>query len=458
MVFSSVLFLLYFLPVTLILYFILPKRARNLALFVVSLIFYAWGEPLYISIMLFSTFFDYYNGLMIEKYENNQGKRKFFLVLSVVVNLLILGFFKYSDLFISSLNSVFNISIPLLNLSLPIGISFYTFQTMSYSIDVYQKKANAQKNIIDFGCYVAMFPQLIAGPIVRYHEISLELNKREETFDKVYDGIKIFVCGLSKKVLLANNIGLLWDTVKVLPKSEMSVVLYWLGILAFSFQIYFDFSGYSDMAIGLGKIFGFTFPKNFNYPYISKSITEFWQRWHISLGTWFKEYLYIPLGGNRVKISKNILNLLIVWFATGLWHGASYNFIVWGLYYGILLIIEKFLLKKVLDKLPGFISHIYTLFFVIIGWVLFAFDSINDGIDYIFGMFGSGVPFINNNALYNLSSYFLIFIILVISSTPLFKKIKVNKYLTFILCIIGFIISFAYIVDSSYNPFLYFRF
>ena len=458
MVFSSVLFLLYFLPVTLILYFILPKRARNLALFVVSLIFYAWGEPLYISIMLFSTFFDYYNGLMIEKYENNQGKRKFFLVLSVVVNLLILGFFKYSDLFISSLNSVFNISIPLLNLSLPIGISFYTFQTMSYSIDVYQKKANAQKNIIDFGCYVAMFPQLIAGPIVRYHEISLELNKREETFDKVYDGIKIFVCGLSKKVLLANNIGLLWDTVKVLPKSEMSVVLYWLGILAFSFQIYFDFSGYSDMAIGLGKIFGFTFPKNFNYPYISKSITEFWQRWHISLGTWFKEYLYIPLGGNRVKISKNILNLLIVWFATGLWHGASYNFIVWGLYYGILLIIEKFLLKKVLDKLPGFISHIYTLFFVIIGWVLFAFDSINDGIDYIFGMFGSGVPFINNNALYNLSSYFLIFIILVISSTPLLKKIKVNKYLTFILCIIGFIISFAYIVDSSYNPFLYFRF
>lgn len=458
MVFSSVLFLLYFLPVTLVLYFILPKRARNLALFVVSLIFYAWGEPLYISIMLFSTFFDYYNGLMIEKYENNQGKRKFFLVLSVVVNLLILGFFKYSDLFISSLNSVFNISIPLLNLSLPIGISFYTFQTMSYSIDVYQKKANAQKNIIDFGCYVAMFPQLIAGPIVRYHEISLELNKREETFDKVYDGIKIFVCGLSKKVLLANNIGLLWDTVKVLPKSEMSVVLYWLGILAFSFQIYFDFSGYSDMAIGLGKIFGFTFPKNFNYPYISKSITEFWQRWHISLGAWFKEYLYIPLGGNRVKISKNILNLLIVWFATGLWHGASYNFIVWGLYYGILLIIEKFLLKKVLDKLPGFISHIYTLFFVIIGWVLFAFDSINDGIDYIFGMFGSGVPFINNNALYNLSSYFLIFIILVISSTPLLKKIKVNKYLTFILCIIGFIISFAYIVDSSYNPFLYFRF
>ncbi len=458
MVFSSVLFLLYFLPITLVLYFILPKRARNLALFVVSLFFYAWGEPVYISIMLFSTFFDYYNGLMIEKYEDNKAKKKFFLILSVTVNLLILGFFKYSDLAISTFNSIFNLSVPLLNLSLPIGISFYTFQTMSYSIDVFTKKAKAQKNVIDFGCYVAMFPQLIAGPIVRYHEISIELNKREETFDKVYDGIKIFVCGLSKKVLLANNIGLLWDTVKVLPKSEMSVVLYWLGIIAFAFQIYFDFSGYSDMAIGLGKIFGFTFPKNFNYPYISKSITEFWQRWHISLGTWFKEYLYIPLGGNRVKISKNIINLLIVWFATGLWHGASYNFIIWGLYYGILLIIEKFLLKKYLDRLPKFISHIYTLFFVIIGWVLFAFDSLKDGIDYIFGMFGSGVPFINNNALYNLSSYFLILIILVISSIPLFKKIKLNKYLTFVLCVLGFVISLAYIVDSSYNPFLYFRF
>lgn len=457
MVFSSILFLLYFLPLTLVLYFILPKRARNLALFVVSLIFYAWGEPVYISIMLFSTFFDFYNGLMIEKYDN-KGKRKFFLILSVTVNLLILGFFKYSDLFISSLNSIFNISIPLLNLSLPIGISFYTFQTMSYSIDVYMKKAKAQKNVIDFGCYVAMFPQLIAGPIVRYHDIAVELNEREETFDKVYDGIKRFVCGLSKKVLLANNIGLLWDSVKVLPKSEMSVVLYWLGITAYAFQIYFDFSGYSDMAIGLGKIFGFNFMENFNYPYISKSITEFWQRWHISLGTWFKEYLYIPLGGNRVKISRNILNLLIVWFATGLWHGASYNFIVWGLYYGILLIIEKFILKKFLDRLPSFISHIYTLFFVIIGWVLFAFDSLKDGIDYIFGMFGNGVPFINNNALYNLSSYFLILVILVISSIPLFKKIKLNKYLTFVLCILGFIISLSYITDSSYNPFLYFRF
>ena len=458
MVFSSVLFLLYFLPLTIILYFILPKRARNLALFVVSLIFYAWGEPIYVSIMLFSTYFDYINGRMIDKNQGNKKKQRFFLILSIVVNLSILGFFKYTDFFIGVINSITGLHIPLLNLALPIGISFYTFQTMSYSIDVYFGRGKVQKNIIDFGCYVAMFPQLIAGPIVRYHTISEELNNREESFDKVYDGIHIFICGLCKKVLLANNIGLLWDTIKVLPKSEMSVLLYWLGIVAFAFQIYFDFSGYSDMAIGLGKIFGFTFPKNFNYPYISKSITEFWQRWHISLGTWFKEYLYIPLGGNRVKLSRNILNLLIVWFATGLWHGASYNFIVWGLYYGVILIIEKFVIKKVLDKLPGFLLHIYTLLLVLVGWAIFAFDNLKDGIDYILGMFGAGVGFVNNLFLYHFTSYLPVLIILFIASTPLMKKIKFNKYFLAVLTVLGGLIAMAYVVDSSYNPFLYFRF
>ena len=458
MVFSGVSFLFYFLPITLMLYFILPKRARNLALFVVSLVFYSWGEPVYVSIMLFSTIFDYINGLMIERYDSDKGKKKFFLILSIIGNLLILGFFKYTDFVIGTLNSVSGLNIPLLKLALPIGISFYTFQTMSYSIDVYFKKAKAQRNIIDFGCYVAMFPQLIAGPIVRYHTISLELNDREETFDKAYDGISIFVCGLCKKVLLANNIGLLWDTIKIMPENEMSVLLYWLGIIAFAFQIYFDFSGYSDMAIGLGKIFGFTFPENFNYPYISKSITEFWQRWHISMGTWFKEYLYIPLGGNRVKISRNIINLLIVWFATGLWHGASYSFIVWGLYYGILLIIEKFLLKKYIDNLPTFLSRIYTLFFILIGWVIFAFDSIGDGIRYILGMFGNNTILINNQGIYYLISYLPVLVILAISSTPILKKIKISKYLSPALIILGFLISVAYIVNSSYNPFLYFRF
>ena len=458
MVFSSVIFLFYFLPISVILYFILPKRARNLALFVVSLVFYAWGEPVYISIMLFSTVFDYYNGIFIDKNRDNRKKQKVFLVISVVGNLSILGFFKYADFFIGAVNSITGFDIPLLNLALPIGISFYTFQTMSYSIDIYFNKAKVQKSIIDFGCYVTMFPQLIAGPIVKYHTISEELNSREETFDKVYDGILIFICGLCKKVLLANNIGLLWDTIKVLPQAEMSVLLYWLGIIAYAFQIYFDFSGYSDMAIGLGKVFGFTFPKNFNYPYISKSITEFWQRWHISLGTWFKEYLYIPLGGNRVKISRNIFNLLVVWLATGFWHGASYNFVVWGLYYGILLIIEKFVLKKFLNKLPSLIQHIYTLFFVLLGWAIFAFDSLKDGINYISGMFGIGVESCNNLALYHLTSYLPVIIVLLIASTPLMNKIKVNKYILAVLALLGGLFAIAYIVDSSYNPFLYFRF
>lgn len=458
MVFSGVLFLLYFLPITIILYFILPKRARNLALFVVSLIFYSWGEPVYVLIMLFSTVFDFINGYMIEKHDDNIKIKRFFLILAIVGNLSILGFFKYADFLIGAVNSVSGLNIPLLNLPLPIGISFYTFQTMSYSIDVYFKKAKAQRNIIDFGCYVAMFPQLIAGPIVRYHTISLELNEREESYDKIYDGISVFVCGLCKKVLLANNIGLLWDAIKNMPQNEMSVLLYWLGIIAYAFQIYFDFSGYSDMAIGLGKMFGFTFPINFNYPYISKSITEFWQRWHISMGTWFKEYLYIPLGGNRVKVSRNILNLLIVWFATGLWHGASYNFIIWGLYYGILLIVEKFLLKKYIDKLPVFLQRLYTLFFILIGWVIFAFDSIGDGISYIRGMLGGSSSVVNGQGMYYLISYLPVLIILAVASTPVIKKIKINRYVSALLIIAGFILSLAYVINSSYNPFLYFRF
>lgn len=458
MVFSSVLFLFYFLPITLVLYYIVPKRVRNLILFVLSLVFYAWGEPIYIVIMLFSTFFDYFNGIMLEKYDDNNKKRKLFLVLSVVINLSILGFFKYSDFVVGTLNSIFNTNIPLLNLPLPIGISFYTFQTMSYTIDVYRREAEAKRNIVDFGTYVVMFPQLIAGPIVRYQTIADELSERKETFDRFYEGILIFICGLSKKVLLANNIGLLWDTVKIMPQTEMSVMLSWLGIIAFAFQIYFDFSGYSDMAIGLGKMFGFTFPINFNYPYISKSITEFWRRWHISLGTWFREYVYIPLGGNRKGLVRNIINLLIVWFLTGFWHGAGYNFILWGLYYGLLLIFEKFVFDKVLKRLPGFLKHIYTLILVLFGWVLFAFDSVKEVVNYLKYMFGSGVEFINEIFLYNLISYLPVIIVLVIASTPVMKKIKINKYISVLLAICGFILSISYIVNSSYNPFLYFRF
>lgn len=458
MVFSSVLFLFYFLPAVILLYFLVPRKAKNFILFAVSLFFYGWGEPVYISIMLFSTFFDYYNGLMIEKYDHDEKKRRFFLILSVVGNLLILGFFKYTDMVMGTFNNIFGMEVPLLNIALPIGISFYTFQTMSYSIDVYRREAKAQRNVIDFGCYVTMFPQLIAGPIVRYQSIAEELNDRKETFDGFYEGICKFVCGLSKKVLLANNIGFLWDTIKGLPQSEMSAALSWLGITAFAFQIYFDFSGYSDMAIGLGKMFGFSFPENFNYPYISKSITEFWRRWHISLGTWFREYLYIPLGGNRVSIPKHIINLIIVWFLTGLWHGASYNFIVWGLYYGILLIIEKFVLKKWLEKMPNFISHIYTLFFVLIGWVFFAFDSLSECVNYLKTMFGIDTVLINQTFLYNMLSYLPMIIILIIACMPIIKKLKINKYVMMAVCLVGFTLCVAYIVNSSYNPFLYFRF
>jgi len=458
MVFSSVLFLFYFLPAAIILYYLSPKRVRNFTLFILSLIFYAWGEPVYVVIMLFSTFFDYYNGAMIEKNEGNERKRKFYLILSVVGNLLILGFFKYSDFLINTVNGAFNLSIPLLNLPLPIGISFYTFQTMSYSIDVYRREAAAQKDVISFGTYVSMFPQLIAGPIVRYTTIAAELKERKENYDRFYDGILRFVCGLSKKVLLANNIGMLWETVKNLPASEMSVLISWLGIIAYAFQIYFDFSGYSDMAIGLGKMFGFNFPENFNYPFISKSITEFWRRWHISLGTWFKEYVYIPLGGNRTRISKNILNLVIVWFLTGFWHGAGYNFIVWGLYYGFLLIIEKFILKNILEKLPLFVRHIYALVLILIGWVFFSFETLTEGITYLKYMFGFNVSFINDSFIYNILSYLPLIAVLVAASTPIAKKIKINKYVIMLLTVLGFFISVAYIVNSSYNPFLYFRF
>ncbi len=458
MVFSSVLFLLYFLPITIILYFLAPKRIRNLILFVVSLFFYGWGEPIYILIMLFSTFFDYFNGIMLVKYDDNERVRKFYLVLSMVVNLGILGFFKYSDFLIGALNSSLELDIPLLNLPLPIGISFYTFQTMSYTIDIYRRVAKHQKNIIDFGAYVVMFPQLIAGPVVRYNTISEELNDRKETYEGFSDGISRFVCGLSKKVLLANNIGMLWDYVVSLPQSELSVLLSWLGIIAYAFQIYFDFSGYSDMAIGLGKMLGFNFPENFNYPYISKSITEFWRRWHISMGTWFREYLYIPLGGNRVKVSRNVLNLIIVWFCTGLWHGAGYNFIVWGLYYGLILILEKFVYGKLLNKLPSIIRHIYTLVLVLIGWVFFAFDSLKGGVEYLKCMFGFKGEFINSGFTYNLLSYLPLIVVLVIASTPVIKKFKPNKYIAMALTVFGFVISLAYIVNSSFNPFLYFRF
>lgn len=468
MVFSSLTFLSIFLPVTLAIYYIVPNTIKNLILFIASLLFYAWGEPVYVIIMIFSTIVDFIHGKVIAYYYNNPNKKRLFLMSSIIINLSLLGFFKYSDFLIQNINDIFDLSIKKLNLSLPIGISFYTFQTMSYTIDVYREKCKPQKNIINFGCYVAMFPQLIAGPIVRYITIAEELNNRKENIYKFSEGIVIFIKGLSKKVLLANNIGMLWDTIYSKPIQNLSTLSAWLGIIAFTFQIYFDFSGYSDMAIGLGKMFGFDFPNNFNFPYMSQSVSEFWRRWHITLSTWFREYVYIPLGGNKVSKIKKIYNILIVWTLTGIWHGASWNFAIWGLYFGIILIIEKFILNKYLEKLSSVIKWIYTMLLIIIGWVLFSFENLNNGIIFLGKLFYiNTVEFLDNNSLYLLSSYKIILIILILSSTNLFSNILhyifvksklIHNIIIITLCISALVLNIAYIVDASYNPFLYFRF
>ncbi|WP_200804835.1 MBOAT family O-acyltransferase [Anaerosalibacter sp. Marseille-P3206] len=417
--------------------------------------------------MLFSTFFDYFNGLLIDKHRENKKITKLVLINSLVVNLGILCFFKYYGFIVTNINSLFNLNLKLLNFPLPLGISFYTFQTLSYTIDVYLGNVPVQNNIISFGTYVTMFPQLVAGPIVRYSDISHEIDNREESFKLFGEGAELFVIGLAKKVLLANNIGILWDSVKAASISNISILSAWLGIIAFTFQIYFDFSGYSDMAIGLGKMFGFNFMKNFDYPYTSKSITEFWRRWHISLGTWFREYVYIPLGGNREGKLKQYRNLFVVWFLTGLWHGANWNFILWGLYYCIFIIIEKAFLKKWLDK-SIFLSRIYTMLVVIIGWVFFEFENIGQGFRYIGTMFGFGGNLAyDSTSLYYLLTYGLIFILLIICSTPIIKKgacklkenpMMLNSIIYSLIIILILFICTAYLVNESYNPFLYFRF
>ena len=473
MVFSSLIFLFYFLPIVLIVYYAAPVNLRNLVLFLASLFFYAWGEPVYVLLMLFSTVVDYVHGILADNFIKKEQRTKAKLVVasSVTINLLVLGFFKYAPFLIDTINSVFSLQIPALKLSLPIGISFYTFQTMSYTIDVYRGDAKVQKNIISFGAYVALFPQLIAGPVVQYKTIAGQLVDRKVTDDNLADGIRRFITGLGKKVLLANNIGLLWESVQncFYNSSHISAATAWLGAIAFAFQIYFDFSGYSDMAIGLGMMFGFKFNENFCYPYQSASITEFWRRWHISLGTWFREYVYIPLGGNRVNTLKWVRNILIVWALTGIWHGASWNFLVWGLYFGILLIVEKLFLRKLLAKLPRFVTHIYTCFLVLISWVIFAFESLGDGFTYLKRMFDNPLA-CDEKALYLFLSYAILLLILVIGSTDIPAKLAANLRERFGSSNWGYIIvsnlflaavlilSVAYIVDASYNPFLYFRF
>lgn len=457
MIFSSIPFVFFFLIIFFALYFIVPKKFKNVVLLIFSLIFYAWGEPIYIILMLFSSIVDYFNGRMIEKYKN---KKKIFLILSIIVNISLLGFFKYADFLITNINMLFNTDFRMLYLNLPIGISFYTFQTMSYSIDVYRGKVKAERNFVNFMTYVSMFPQLIAGPIVRYEDISKELKEREITYEKISDGFFRFIQGLFKKVLIANNVGIIFDSISGLELENISVFSAWLSVIAFTLQIYFDFSGYSDMAIGLGKMMGFSYPENFNYPFIAKSITEFWRRWHMSLSTWFKDYVYIPLGGNR---KFQIRNILVVWALTGLWHGASWNFVLWGAYFGILLIIEKYVVKKYLDKAPDFIKHFYTMFLVVISFYIFAFDDLNKLFEYGKILFGfSSNAIIDNTFVFYLSNYLVILILAIIFSLPVYKIIRerMEKHwiISSIIYIALFVLVVAYLVSNTYNPFLYFRF
>lgn len=473
MIFSSLLFLFRFLPAVLVLYYLAPRPLRNLVLLLCSLVFYAWGEPVYIILMIVSILVSYTGGILVDRFKT-QGKRRAAraaLLGSSVVSLSLLGFFKYADFLIGTVDSLTGAGINLLKIALPIGISFYTFQTMSYTIDVYRGEAKVQKNLISFGAYVTMFPQLIAGPIVQYKTIDRQLRTRKETAGQFAYGIHRFMIGLGKKVLLANNAGALWDTVSSMEHTQIPVVMSWMGLAAYTFQLYFDFSAYSDMAIGLGHMFGFRFLENFNYPYISKSITEFWRRWHISLSTWFRDYVYIPLGGNRVGVWKHIRNILVVWMLTGIWHGASWNFVLWGLYYGILLLIEKFVLGKYLKKLPGVFQHIYCMFFVMLGWNLFVFDDMSAGISFARALFGTyGAGFCSRETLYLLYNNAVLMVLLILGSTQLparagnwicAKLRGMETILTIVKNVfyVGiFLLSVAWLVDASYNPFLYFRF
>lgn len=459
-----------FLPVTLILYYVSPWKMKNLILLIMSLIFYAWGEPVYILLMMLSICFNFVSALLMDQYGRirQERKRKICFISTVAVNLAMLCFFKYLGFFLGNLNAIFGASFRTNVISLPIGISFYTFQALSYIIDVYWGNVRVQKNIIDFGAYIAMFPQLIAGPIVRYKDISAQLRQRTITFEQISDGVSYFIRGLAKKVLLANNIGMLYDAVFAMPAAERAALTTWLGIIAYTFQIYFDFSGYSDMAIGLGKMLGFRFVKNFDYPYISGSATEFWRRWHISLGTWFREYVYIPLGGNRVSVPRHIFNILIVWLLTGFWHGASWAFVFWGLFWAVLLLLEKYVYGRLLEILPGAIRHIYIIFAFIIGWLIFTSSSLagfGENLSSMFGGLHNG--FANAQTWYYLSSYIILLLICGFCSTPVvwrgFRKIAVQRNVLFrtaaVLCYaVLFGACIASLVNASYNPFLYFRF
>ena len=467
MVFSSPLFLFFYLPAVLLVYYMTPLRWRNAVLLVFNLIFYGWGEPVYILIMFLSIAIDYTHGMLVEKAKRRgrDGRAQAAVCSSVLFNLALLFFFKYWDFLAESLAAVGLDFMPRLGLSLPIGISFYTFQTMSYTIDVYRGDAPVQRSVISFGTFVTLFPQLIAGPIIQYKDLDAQLDHRDHTAEKFASGVQVFVVGMAKKVLLANNLGMLWDAYKAVPAAGLTVLGAWLGVAAFSLQIYFDFSGYSDMAIGLGRMLGFEFKPNSDYPYISKSITEFWRRWHISLGTWFREYVYIPLGGNRVSRGRLCFNLLVVWGLTGIWHGASWNFLLWGLYFGVLLMLEKLFLKRWIDRWPACFRHAYTLLLVAVSWAIFALEDFGQLGAYLAVMFGlAGRSLTDGAFFYYLRSYLPVLVLACLASTPLARRLwhrapaRAVQAALPVLLLAGLLLSTAYLVDATYNPFLYFRF
>ncbi|RSK28525.1 MBOAT family protein [Bacillus sp. HMF5848] len=469
MVFSNVVFLFLFLPAVLFLYFLIRTELRNILLVVFSLIFYAWGEPTYIILMLISIFINYIFGLLIDRFQAKASLKKLSLTLAIICNLLILGYFKYANFLITNINELFNTSIVLEPIALPIGISFYTFQALSYLIDVYRKNADVQKNVLHLALYISLFPQLIAGPIVRYNDIDQQIRTRIVTYNHVVTGVKRFIIGLAKKVLIANQMGLVADEIFSMSPDSMSIGLAWLGIIAYTLQIYFDFSGYSDMAIGLGKMFGFDFLENFRYPYISRSISEFWRRWHISLGNWFRDYVYIPLGGNRVSSFKVYRNLFIVWLLTGFWHGASWTFMAWGLYYGLFIALEKAGLSRLLSKLWRPLQHSYVLIIVIIGWVFFRADNFMYSFEFIQTMFaGNSTVLIDRTAQFYLHEYWYVYVLAIVCATPILpflqekmEQAKIAYISAFIKPIyygLIFILSITYVANSTYNPFIYFRF
>lgn len=465
MLFTSINFLYYFLPLVILIYFITPKKFKNLVLFISSLAFYFFGEPKYIFLMLVEIFIGYVGALLIDKYKKHS---QIIFTITVILHIILLGIFKYTNFILKTFNDILNLDISLINISLPIGISFYTFQIISYLIDVYKGKVKVQRNFLKLATYVSLFPQLIAGPIVRYETIEKELDSRSHTFEKFAYGVRRFILGLAKKVLIANMLGEFCDTFN--SSVEKTIIFYWLNAISYMLQIYFDFSAYSDMAIGLGKMFGFDFLENFNYPYIAKTITEFWRRWHMSLSSWFKDYVYIPLGGNRDGIKKQIRNIFIVWALTGLWHGASWNFVFWGIYFAIILVIEKLFLKKYIEKLPKLLQSIYVLFIVMISFIIFNSTTLTEIWQNISALFGIGnLKLINSETLYYLKSYLIIFITATIGATPylknIFKRLAKNKKACMIINIIEpiflmalLIVVTAYLIDNSYNPFLYFRF